>query len=251
MKCFDANLILGEPGTHSAGVLSAAALLSAMDRWGVEAGLVTHIGASLGDPETGNALLANAVSEAAGGRLRPVPVMPLKDPGAPGFWDEWRSRGSPGVRICPECIAEHADDEFLDATLQELARRGGFLQVAVLPYHAAKIRTGSLDATTRAAARRPDVNVLLSCVTRSEFVRALRALREHSNLHLDVGGLTTATAIPELVEAGLADRLVCGSGFGVSYLPPFFDTVRYSGIPEEAQQAILHDNAVRLVSRST
>ena len=43
MGTVDFNLVLGHPGTHASGVLSAEELLAEMDRCDVERGFVSHL----------------------------------------------------------------------------------------------------------------------------------------------------------------------------------------------------------------
>ena len=61
--------------------------------------------------------------------------------------------------------------------------------------------------------------------------------------------LCRATFVPQLVDAGLTKRLVCGSGFGISYLNPYRDVVLVADISESAKQRILRENALELIQR--
>lgn len=62
-----------------------------------------------------------------------------------------------------------------------------------------------------------------------------------------VDNLSTGTGIADLVAAGFEERLVWGSGYGISMVMPFRDVVRYSTIADEVQRAILRDNIISLL----
>ena len=57
MKIFDVNLILGQLGIRPIGVEDTDTMLSMMDRFGMERGLVTHIASCIHSTEFGNSIL--------------------------------------------------------------------------------------------------------------------------------------------------------------------------------------------------
>lgn len=245
MKTIDVNLVLGRPGTHEGGVDTAKELLEAMDRHDIERGFVTHVAGSVYQGAAGNALLFRQVPTAHE-RLSPVPVANLNRRAAEPDWDLWEKAGARGVRICPGFYGP-TEPEVMTRFMEALAQRGWFLQVALRAFIVSAYQpSASISDAVAAAKLRDDVTVLVTGLARGNIGEARAALGNCKNIWLDVGNLTTGTNVPFLVEEGFKDRLVCGSGYGVSCITPFRDTVRYSGIPEEAQQAILHDNAARL-----
>jgi len=62
VRVFDANLILRRLGWRPIGVESAEDLLRAMDRFGIERGLVSHLTACIHEPAAGNQALFHAVA---------------------------------------------------------------------------------------------------------------------------------------------------------------------------------------------
>jgi hypothetical protein len=108
---------------------------------------------------------------------------------------------------------------------------------------------GSLKDATELAALNDAVKLLICGVNREQFVDLRDLLESAKNVHLDVGNLCRATYIPQLVNAGFAKRLVCGSGFGISYLTPYRDVVLCADISAAAQRRILYENALELAQR--
>jgi hypothetical protein len=253
MNTIDINLILGQPGTHPGGVLTARELLDEMDRQEIASGWITHLAGATQSVETGNRLLLEQIRNAGSGRSRltPVPVADWNVPDGALDWETWAELGCRGIRLCPSFYGPAEDPATLDALLARLAERGWFLQVPVRPFCGATQQTGKIADAVALAARRTDLPMVVVCPKRQEFVELCAALRSAGSLHVDVGNLSTGTAIRDLVAKGYADRLVSGSGFGVCCSAPARDIVLYSPIPESAREAILHDNPMRLVGRGS
>jgi hypothetical protein len=253
LNTVDFNMILGRPASHVSGVLTARELLDEMDRQNIEKCLVTHLGASVCDTETGNRLLLQQIQAAGGdrGRLVPVPVLNWNLPAGSLDWDSWASCGCRGIGVCPSFYGASESPEAVDKTLAVLSERGWFLHVLLRPFCGASQQTGTIGDAVSLAARRTDVPVMLVCPRRSEFAALCSALRSSPNLCADVGNLSTGTHVRDLVARGFANRLVCGSGFGVCCSTPSRDVVLYSPIPEAAREAILRGNALRLLGCAT
>ena len=248
MKTFDANLILGQPGTHLAGALTARELLNEMDRQSIEVGWVTHLAGAMQGLDVGNRLLLDQVRKAGSARRRliTVPVADWNVPDGALDWERWSRLGCRGIRLCPGFYGPSENPAAVDALLAHLAKRKWFLQVPVRPFCGSGQQTGKIADAVSLAARRADVPVVLICPRRQEFAEFHSALRSSPNIFVDVGNLSTGTHIRDLVAKGFADRLVSGSGFGVCCSTLARDIVRYSPIPESARESILRGNPVRL-----
>jgi hypothetical protein len=247
VKSVDVNLVLGRPGTHSSGVATAAELIAEMDAHDVESGFVTHVAGAIHEPTTGNGLLLTEVPSAVahGGRLVPVPVCgPGAEPGAE-LWKKWENAGVRGVRACPGFYG-YADRE-IEALLAGLAERGWFLELPLAPIYGASWKCATVGHAVEWARRREGLRVLITGAHRSNLRELREAMSSCSGVWLDLGNLTTGTGVELLVADGFGGRLVCGSGFGVSYITPFRDVVRCADVPEKAKTAILRENALKLL----
>ena len=249
MKTIDTNLILGRPGTHGSGVAALSGLLFEMDANDVEFGLVSHLAGAVHRPQVGNALLFAAFEDQPDGkdRLVPVPVVNWAEPIEAVDWPFWTDMGVRGVRVCPGLVGPCRDEATRAALLGRLRDRGWFVQVPISPFYGSPWPGGRVADAVGLAADGPDVPVLLTGCQRGLHRELCRALAEHENLYLDVGNLSTGAAVEDLVDEGLTDRLVCGSGFGVSCITPFRDMVLCADVPEEAKTAILRYNAERML----
>jgi hypothetical protein len=249
MRTVDANLILGQPGTHPGGVATTGELLAEMDRQNIEKGLVTHIAGSVDNTDVGNRLLLGAMqaTDHARQRLMPIPVADLERPGGGLDWDTWHKMGTRGARACPSFYGPSTHPHAAEALLDQLRAKGWFLQVPVRPFCGSRWQTGTVAGVISLAQAEADLVVMIVCPSRGDFAELCIALESCPNLWVDVGNLTTGTAVRDLVSRGYTDRLVCGSGFGVCYSTPSRDVVQYAPIPEAAREAILYRNVGQLL----
>ena len=251
MKTIDANLVLGRPATHSSGVLASAELIAEMDRREVEKGLVAHLAGTIHEIGEGNDLLLREMRGSRDGRGRLVPV-PAVDPNAPDGsldWEAWDELGARGVRAASSLSGPGSDARAKAALLARLADRGWFLEVAIRPFCGSQWQTGSVAEAAALAGMAEELTVVVICPARQQFAELVPAMESQPNLWADVGNLSTGTAVRDLVGRCFTDRLVCGSGFGISYSTTGRDIVRYSPIPEAAVEAILRGNGERLISK--
>ncbi len=249
MKSFDANLILGRPGTHGSGVLALNDILAEMDRCDIERGLITQLAGSVHNIEFGNAALLREMraGQHEGDRLITVPVVDLDRPEGGLDWEAWTELGTRGVRCCPSFFAPSDNVKAIEQLLQRLSELGWFLQVPLHPFCKAAWQTGTIGKAVTLAKMQLDVRVMILCPGRNDFAELCRALEACPNIYVDVGNLTTGTAVNNLVAKGFVERLVYGSGFGVCYITPSRDIVRYSPIPEPGKEAILYRNLATLM----
>lgn len=247
MKTLDVNLILGRPGTHDGGVLTAKELLAEMDRQNIERGFVTHLAGAVHNPVVGNEMLFRDIPNDAGARLVPVPAMSLWDPPDATTWSQWETAGVRGIRICPSFYGPARGPRVGLELMDNLGRRGWFLQVPISPFCGCRWPTSTVAEAVSFAAMREDVLVPILCPGRKQFGELLAGLASRPNVYVDVGNLSTGTGVSQLVAAGFAERLICGSGYGVSCITAARDIVLYAHIPETAKTAILCENAARLM----
>ncbi len=250
MKTIDVNLMLGRPGTHASGVSSTRELIAAMDAHGVERGLVSHIAGAVHDPALGNDRLFDAIPSAAScdDRLVPLPVAGPEAMPAPALWQKWEAAGVRGVRACPAFYGYSSDEA--DALSSGLAERGWFLQMPLAPVYGGPCSGATVAQACAWAEKRNDLCVMIGGTHRDNLAELRAAMRSCANLWLDLGNQTTGTGVELLVADGFADRLVCGSGFGVSGITSFRDVVLCADIPEDVKTNILRTNALRLLGLS-
>jgi len=249
MKTIDVNLILGQPGTHPGGVMTTRDLLVEMDRQDIEKGLVTHIAGAIHNTDVGNRLLLREMqaTDHDRQRLMPIPVVNLELPDGGLDWDTWDEMGTRGVRACPSFYGPSTHPQAVEELLNQLCAKGWFLQVPIRPFCGSRWQTATVAGSVSLAEPKADLLVLIVCPSRGDFAELCIALESCPNLYVDVGNLTTGTAVSDLVSRGYVDRLVCGSGFGVSCSTPSRDIVRYAPISEAAGEAILYRNAGQLM----
>ena len=250
MKTIDVNMVLGQPGTHVGGVSTAHELIEEMDRQQIERSLVSHLGGAFHNFSAGNDPLLREMRAAGGHLARLVPV-PVANPDVPDGgldWDAWQELGAKGVRICPTYYHQRLDTGTCKELLGQLRKRNWFLQVPIAPFCGAVWQTGSVAEAVRCANLQEDLPVLILCANRHLFGELRKALASCPNICLDVGNLSTGAAVATLVGEGYGDRLVCGSGYGVSCSTPFRDMVIFSSVPESAKALILYGNAARLIA---
>ena len=244
----DTNLILGRPGTHPWGADSADELLKSMDRHGVERGLVSHIASSLHDARIGNELLFSSLTSSKDSRLHPVPVVRIRNLPDDDVWVEWRSQGVRCVRVCPAFYKEQTVPSAQRRMLrQALKRHDCFLQVSHVPFYGSSLTSATVADAARLADAIAPIPLMLAGIARRNYTEVEELLASQENVLVDVGNLTTGTAVQTLVASGFEDMLVWGSGFGVSYAMQFADVISASGIPDAAIDKILYTNAKALM----
>jgi hypothetical protein len=248
-QIFDTNLILGKPGTHPWGVESIQELLAALHANGVSGGFVTHIAGSVHDPEVGNNLLFEAMEKAPRKEtpLFGIPVVRLSALPTEKIWQSWKNRKVPGVRLCPAFYKDTASKVSPGPLREYLIQFRMFLQISLTPYYGSPWKSAAISDTAFFASAIYPVPVVLTGISRGNYTDVTVLLKEHKNLFLDTGNLTTSTGIKNLVDHGWEHKLLCGSGFGISYLRQYPDVVMTSGISARAKEMVLSKNARELI----
>ena len=247
MSAFDANLLLGRLGWRPIGVESAAVMLREMDRFHIACGLVSHLTACVHDPEPGNRALFAAVADHTD-RLLPVPVVDLNDGGRwRGSVAEWADRGARALRIVPAFYRRRVDGAEAEKLAEAASERGWPVVVTVNTVRSTPWPGGTVTQARDFAHRFPQVPVLCLGANRSQWYDIGPAMEACDNLYLDMSGIETGQALEQLVDSGFGDRLVNGSNYGMSYANVCMERVRCSGLSPARKQAILEDNALRLL----
>jgi len=247
VSVFDANLILGRLGWRPIGVESAAEMLRAMDRFGIERGLVSHLTACIHEPDAGNRSLFDAVAGHAD-RLHPVPVVDLNDG---GNWVQlaprWAEQGTRAVRLAP-AFFRHPVTGPAAESLAGVAREQGWpVVVSLNSVRGVPWVSGSVAHAQGFAQSFPDLRVLALGGNRSQWHEVRAALSLCPNLYLDLSGFETGLALEQLAAEGYTRRLMHGSNHGMSYANVCLERVRCSGLDDSQKQAVLWDNALRFL----
>lgn len=244
MKVFDANLILGRLGWRPIGVESANDLLRALDRFGIERGLVSHLTACIHEPVAGNRALFGAVAGHED-RLLPVPVVDLNDEGR---WmeslPEWAERGVRALRIAPAFYRNRLDGPETAALARAAGERGWPVVVALNSVRGVPWVGGHLAQAQDLARAFPDLRLLALGANRSQWYEIRSALSSNPNLYLELSGLETGLAAEQLVAAGFGSRLLHGSNHGMSYANVCLERIRCSSLTEADKRSILWDNSL-------
>lgn len=243
MSAFDANLLLGRLGWRPIGVESATDLLRAMDRFGIERGLVAHLMACIHEPETGNAALFRAVAGHED-RLLPTPVVDLGDGGR---WLEdvprWIERGVRALRLVPGFYGNSVTGEAA-ARLAAVAREHCWpVVVAVETVRATPWSSGQPSQARDFARRFPDVKVLMLGPTRAHWYQLPPALEAAPNLYLELSNIETGQSLEQLVDCGFGERLLHGSNHGMSYANVCLERINRSGLDAAVKERLLRGNA--------
>lgn len=247
MRVFDANLILGRLGWRPIGMETADELLRTMDRFGIERGLVSHLTACVHETEAGNRQLFAAVSGQED-RLLPVPVVDLNDG---GNWlsqvSHWVDQGVRALRIAPAFYRHQVNGTAAEALAQTACEHRWPVVVALSSVRGVPWVSGNTTHAKAFAQSFPDLRVLALGANRSQWHEIRAALGACPNLFLELSGLEIGLALEQLVAEGYADRLVHGSNCGMSYANVCLERIRCSGLCDAEKQAVLWDNALRLL----
>jgi len=242
VRVFDANLLLGRLGWRPVGVESASEMLCAMDRFGIERGLVSHLTACIHDVQVGNKALFEAITGHEE-RLLPVPVVDLND----ASWEDqvgvWHERGVRALRLAPAFYHNRMDDGGTER-LAAVARCHGWPVVVTIeavraiPWHGA-----SPSWAVGLARSFPDIHILALGASRSHLGELLAGLGECPNLYLELANIQTGFVLERLVDAGLEDRLLCGSNYGASYANVCIERIKRSSVNDAVKAKVLYENA--------
>ena len=110
------------------------------------------------------------------------------------------------------------------------------------------VRAVELDELAYLVKQATATRLVLSHLYLSEFPQLLPAIREHPTALLDIGNAKpTIMWVEQLCEQVEPNRLVVGTGAPLYYHGGVLLCLQEARLPEVVRQAILHDNAARLL----
>lgn len=200
-----------------------------------------------------------AASRALDGYGLPLATVHLDDPDYLGDLRRALDAGCVGLKIHEDVQRFAVDDARFAPVYAELAARGCFVLAHVGPIPWTFSPGAGFERVARVLARHPQLPFVVAHFGAPDSARYLGALAVHPNLHLDttmafapdspmrVRGAVTAQAVRE--HAG---RIVYGTDFPNTMYAYESEArgLRSLGLGEEAERAILHDNAARLLQQA-
>ncbi len=245
MDFFDCNAFIGLPARRRLypPVQSAPDILREMDFCGVERALVWHIAQFDAAPQTGNALLAEAIRGQPRllGAWAILPDQAGEFPPFETFLEAMRQARVVALRAFPN------DHHFL---LNEVAM-GSWLEPMMihrLPLFLSVDRGANWQIAYDLLAEFPDLVCVIcdhGCWGEDRRFRPL--IERYPNVYID----TAQYLLDGGIEAFVADygpgRMLFGSGFPASYLGGMMLALRHARIPEDAKAAIAGKNLERIL----
>ena len=247
MRFFDCNAFFGLPMVRPlAPVPTAADLLDAMDRNGIERALVWHIAQHDDSPQTGNALLAQGIRDQPRltGCWTILPNQAREFPPLPVFLRQMREARVRALRVFP------GSHRFLANAVS----MGDWLEAMVA-------RRIPLFLSLRRGVEWRDVYALLAefpelvcvvcdhgCWGEDRMFRPL--LERYPHVYVDTAQYLLDGGLESLVAGCGARRLLFGSGFPESYLGGMLMALRHARLPDEAKAAIAGGNLARILEEA-
>jgi predicted TIM-barrel fold metal-dependent hydrolase len=246
---FDFNAAIGRPAHRAGGAFDTAeALLAEMDRLGIGEALVHHIVASEVDIVRGNQALLECLD--GHDRLHPCWVMApptLDDLPPPTVWAQQAvNAGVRAVRLLPAHSLYTVADWCLVPLLEVLRR----IRVPVLldfgPHHWSQ-RVIPWQDIRAICDRYQDIPLVVTGVTCGATRDMVACLHRVQNLHVELSAFSLPEGLRLLVEDGLGDRLLFGTGMPSRAPECSAGELLYSGLPETNMAAVASGNARRVL----
>jgi len=243
MRFFDCNTYLGRAITDPRGV-SAAALLAAMDRAGIEKALAWHVAQRDLDPAAGNARLAEAV--AGQDRLVGCWTILPNQAGELGDLDRFfAAAGDANVRAFRAFPQAHRYLLRAESVGDVLER----LVAARLPLMLSVEQGVSWECVYDLLADFPELTAVLcevGCWGKDRYFRPL--VERYPNVHVEIGSFLLEGGIEAFVADYGARRLLFGTGFPRAYHGAMMLALAGAEIPEADKRAVAAGNLERLLS---
>jgi predicted TIM-barrel fold metal-dependent hydrolase len=219
-------------------------LLELMQRFDIEAAIVSSSKAIVYDMAEGNAELAVALEDTEG-LLGYVTTNPNYLADSCREMDTYLPREKfVGVKIHPTYSRCPVDAPAMAELIREIAQRNTVLKIHT--FSAAAARTIGAEA-----ARHPNLPVILAHAGGAEARETARAARDYPNVYLEFccGHAERGKVRHALQSAGI-DKILFGSDLDL--LNPAFVLGMYEGadLSDSEKQAIYHDNAAKLFALS-
>ncbi len=244
MEFFDCNAYFGLPAQRPlAPIGSAELLLAEMDRAGVDRALVWHIAQHDVAPQTGNAMLAEAIvpHERLWGCWTMLPNQAREFPEPDELFRQMRKARVTAIRVFPGShkflLNEVSMGDLLDA--MSLRRVPLFLSVK---------RGMSWRGVYDVLAEFPDLTCVIcdhGCWGEDRLFRPL--IERYPNVAIDTSQYLLDGGIEAFVTDYGARRMLYGSGFPESYFGGMMMAIKHAQIPPAAKEAIAHGNLARII----
>jgi predicted TIM-barrel fold metal-dependent hydrolase len=168
--------------------------------------------------------------------------------------------GCIGLKMHEDVQRVYADDERFDPIYRELAARGAFLLVHAGSIPWEYVPGAGFGRVIRVLERHPSLNVVVAHYGAPDSQAYFEAMDAHPRLHLDTTMVFAADS-PVRGEIGVfdatpivahADRVLYGTDF--PNIPYEYDRERNGiealGLSDDVLQAVMHDNAARLIGEA-
>lgn len=247
MRFFDCNAFFGLPAKRPlAPVADVAALLAEMDRAGLERALVWHIAQHDVAPQTGNAMLAEAIAPYSRlyGCWTVLPNQAHEFPPPSLLFEQMREARVVGLRIFPSSHRYLANAVSMGELFEAMV-------AARVPLFVSVHRGMAWRDVYDLLAEFPE----LTCVICDHGVwgedRMFRPLLErYPNVHVDTAQYLLDGGIEALVSDYGASRVLFGSGFPESYFGGMMMAIKHARIPQEAKEMIAFRNLERIIEEA-
>ena len=246
MPVFDANVALGRRQDRRVPVDTPEETLAEMDRAGVQRALVYAHHASSGDARDDNDHLLGMI----GSERRLVPqfvfVPGLDD--LDSFADKMRSRDVRALRTFPRLRHYPFRDWVLGPWLEWMADERIPLWLPA-NYNNRRVEHEGFDPVDvyDTLKSHPGVNAVLAEVTYTDFVWAMAMLRSLPNVYIELSRFVIIDAIPMLVDAIGAERVLFGSRFPDSAMATQLYALHRCGLGQSSLKSICSGNLERLL----
>ena len=244
MEFFDCNAYFGLPAQRPlAPVSSAELLLAEMDRAGVDRALVWHIAQHDVAPQTGNAMLAEAIAlhQRLWGCWTMLPNQAREFPEPDELFRQMREARVAAIRVFPESHKFLLNEVSMGALLDAMSRRR-------VPLFLSVKRGMWWRGVYDVLAEFPDLTCVIcdhGCWGEDRFFRPL--IERYPNVAVDTSQYLLDGGIEAYVADYGARRMLYGSGFPESYFGGMMMAIKHAQIPPAAKEAIAHGNLARMI----
>lgn len=242
----DAHGVIGRFGVVSKGIADRRTFIDTLDRRGIDRCVACSTMALLHDGARGNEEARRWAAE-SDGRLIPVPVVNPRWP-LDEAEDQWE-KGASALMLAPSFHRFRLNDRWLFEPLENwlvekkvpLFIHSGFACASDFYSPAGFAELADF------CDRHSNFPIVILGLSYVETEGVLRFLRHHPNVFLETSYLYGARYIETLVENGLEDQIVAGTGFGVNSLDAGWSVVNHAEIPSEKKAKIGGGNLVKIL----
>ncbi len=219
---------------------SVAGTIPVLDHAGIDRAVAGSIDAItyVSPHEANERLMADIRDNDPDGRFIPVTVLNPAYPGVERDIEESREMGFAGLKLYPNYHGYQVDDPPALRLIEMAAGFGWPVLVTVR----------NLDSIIWAAGQLPEATIVLSGGSSAETPRFLEQTADLPNTYAELSYVKgPICALKGLVDRFGHDRMLMGTHVPFVYPGCGIAKIAEGDIPDEAKQAILHDNAARLL----